>query len=481
MGSQFTPKLQSYNINQISTQGALLQRAAAEFGEFSGSILAGGTNSGAGFDYSADGAPRGSFLSKSFYAGVSEKNYFVWGDRLYILTYQISTATLSSYNPITAFDIDGTGRISAAEGYNGTAFCGGGQCYFLDTSSQLTELTDVDLPDCVDVTRVDGRFVWTPSDGSPLIYSEINDAGNIDSLAFFDAETLPDVNKATVNLNNDLFALGAESIERFRNVGTSSAPFLRVNNSIISVGYVSGIIEAKDSFGFLGRDKGGGFAFFVYTSGGVQKISSDKVTEDLNTNYTITELDAVHGQRFNWGGIDCFVWTMADKDYLFNVDTGWSYITSGTTFSSGLWGFSGATNIGADWYTQGVDGIYKLTSGDNDIGRGGDTNTDPDNFTDDSFIRGFQLSIREPSDTVFQVSRIDVGIEHTTTDSTVNLSVSRDGSTWSTNYPQTSGTATTNKLVFNGVGGLGRYDGYAGIRISSTDNVAFSVENMNIT
>ena len=486
MGSEFTPKLQSYNINQISTQGALLQRPACE-------VLFRSLSEGANttvttvIDYSGVTA-RGliHFQNPINPNATNEWLFAVWGTTIYKLGLD------GNGNPeyINLGTIDGTERISYAVGYNGIALCGGESCYFISKDTlTLTDLSaaDADLPDSIDVSRVDGRFVWTPTTGGVLVYSEVNDAGNIDALSFFDAETLPDGNKATVNINNDLFVLGSESIERFRNVGTSAAPFLRVNNSIISVGYVGGLIETKDSFGFLGKDKDGGFAFFVYSSGGVQKISSDKVTEDLNLNYSLTDLETCHGQRFNWGGVDCYVFTLSDKDYLFNVETGWSYISSGTDFSSGLWGYSSAKKINYSfaisdgWYLQGEDGIYALTTGNNDITRGGDTNTDANNFSDDSFIRGFQLSIREPSETVFTPSKVDVGIEHTTTDSTVNLSVSHDGSTWSTNFPQTTGTSTENKLVFAPMGGLGLYDGYVGIRVSSISNIAFSVENMNIT
>ena len=481
MGSQFTPKLQSYNINQISTQGALLQRPAAEFLLTSSRNHVLGVPTGSAYDYVVSGDPRGTFEILPNSTASEQTIYGVWGDDVYRHTYVLTSIV---YEKLTMPAVlGGTGRISSANGNGVVAFCGGGKCFYITDADIDTpvEITDVDLPDCVSVSWVDGRFVWTPTDGSPLIYSDVNDVTSYDALSFFDAETLTDLNAWTVNLNNDLFVLGTDSIERFRNIGSAEAPFLRVNNSIISVGYVAGAVESKDSFLFLGKDKGGGYAFFMYSSGRADKISSSKVTEDLNLNYTIEELLAVHGQRFNWGGVDCYVWTMSDKDYLFNVETGWSYVAAGTTFGSGLWGYGGAIKWRDVWYAQGARGFYELTIGDQDTVRFADDSLESVDPTATPFIRGFQLSVREPTESVFTPSKVDVGIEHTTTDSTLNLSVSHDGSTWSTNFPQTTGTSTENKLVFNPMGGLGLYDGYLGVRVSSTDNVALSIENLNIT
>lgn len=468
-GSQFTPKLQSYNINQISTQGAHLQRPACEIYDMS---------IGSTSDYDYTGEARAGMFRFIELDDADEKLMYVYGNEVYLL----NSGTPLSQAAHFATKLNGGLQASFAMGYNGVAMCAGGEAAFYSWSaSDITALTDPDLPDVKDVTWIDGRFVWTPTNGDPLIYSEVNDAGNIDALSFFDAEASPDFNLATVNIQNDLFVLGSNSIERFRHIGTPEAPFLRVNNSIISVGYVGGLVESKDSFLFLGRDKDGGYAFFTYTSGQVIKVSSAAVTEDLNLNYTDTELEACTGQRFNWGGHDCYVFTLSDKDYLFNVETGWSYIMSGTSFGSGLWGFGSAQRYLGTWYVQADDGLYALTTGDNDIGRGGDNNNDPENFTTDSFIRGVQIAIVEPLESVFVPSSIEVAMEMTTTDSDVDLSVSDDGITWSSNITEATGTETTNRLIFQDLGGLGSYDAYMGVRISSTSNVSFNINKLVMT
>lgn len=68
----------------------------------------------------------------------------------------------------------------------------------------LSPVTDSDLPVCRDVERVDGYFLWVPDNGDPVVFSAVNDAGDIDPLDYFDAEASPDVNLGVINFRNDL-------------------------------------------------------------------------------------------------------------------------------------------------------------------------------------------------------------------------------------------------------------------------------------
>lgn len=429
-GSSKTPKLQQHLINLIYAQGALLSRPAC--------IRVKGVN----------GTPRGQFK----WDGVQ---YSVFGNKLY-----------SGTDLTEVGEINGTGKISFAVGYNAVAIATGNSNYTFNGT--LTAISDPDLPACRDVTRVDGQFIWTPLDGDALLFSEVDDAGNIDSLSFFDAETLPDKNRITVNIRNTLVVCGEDSIEPFRNVGTVSNPFVRVGNAIISVGYVGGVIETRDSFLFLGKDKDGGYAIYAYSAGSAAPISTDPINEMLNNDYTLEQLQTVEGQRFNWGGVDCYVFSLPDKDLIFSggETANWNYLVSGTEDPHVIepWGYRNAFHFNDTWYVQRSDGLYKLTDDDAD--------------TFGNFGRGIQTYIRAGDDRPLLLAYLEMSIYHPITTGSVGVSVSKDGVLWSDIYYRNTGVNFDNRLRWQPSGGFGLYEGYVGLFFYTTDNVRFSVDNI---
>lgn len=431
-GSTTTPKLQEYTLNQIYSQGALVSRPACELVS------------------SVSGAPRGLFERDGALCSI-------FGQTMYT-----GTTTLTSKGTVK-----GSGKVSTAKGFVHTAIATGNTNYTWDGTT-LAATTDPHLPVAQSVARVDSRFVWVNADGEAVYWSAITDADDVGASDFFDAETLPDGNKLALNIRNDLFIFGEESIERFRNVGTSAAPFVRVNNSIISVGYVGGIVQTRDSFMFLGHDKDGGYQFYAYADGGAVPVSTDSVNELLNTSYTQEQLMTVSGQRFNWRGVDCYTFEMPDRTFVFSggQPANWGYFTNGTPGATVLnqWGYQNAKLFNDTWYVQKSDGLYKLTAADAD--------------TSGDFSRGFKTFIRMGDESVFTLSSLELSLAQNIETSSVGLSVSRDGQIWSPFLYMGTGGQYDNKLRFRGVGGLGQYDGYAGIFIHTTSSVPFSIDNM---
>lgn len=434
-GSIRTPKLQQYTLNLIYSQGALLSRPACER------------------QYSIPPrAPRGQFV----YNG---ELFSAWGDKLY----------KGTTSPTLVGTLTGGGKISTAKGYNGVAIATGADNYFYNGS--LSVLSDPDLPACQDVSRVDGRFIWTPSNGDPLVYSTVNNAGNIDTLAFFDAETLPDSNVATANILNDLFVFGTESVERFRNVGADTSPFVRSNNSINSVGLVGGLVETRDSFMFLGRDKDGGNQFYVYANGNAIPISSDAINEQLENDYTQEQLATCEGQRFNWHGVDCYVFSLPGRDYVFTggSPSNWGYFSSGTDGVNQIrdWGFRSSKFFDNSWYVQFEDGLYKFTNNDKD--------------SNGHFSRGFKTFVRDGVEATQSLNQLELSVAQFVGIGSVGLSLSRDGVIWSDPMFVEAGGKYDNRLIFNHWGGLGQYEGYIGIQIYTNSNTPFAMDNMVIT
>ena len=169
--------------------------------------------------------------------------------------------------------IPGDGDIAWAEGYTGVAFATGTKKYFIDSSQNISELTDADLPDCMDVVYLGGRYVWLTTDGESIFWSAVDDAGNVTALTFFDAEARPDKNRALAVIGEDLFVFGEESIQRFRNIGGASQPFINVSNSVIPIGYLGGMIKLSTKVLFLGRENGGAVSFYEMSGSSINKIS----------------------------------------------------------------------------------------------------------------------------------------------------------------------------------------------------------------
>lgn len=430
-GSKVVPKQTEYLLNLLHIDGFIVSRPASEL--VTAKIA----------------EPRGAFEFHGSY-------YAIWGDTLYKDTALNVVGTIAGIGPV-----DVAIGFTQAVIVTGTA----GANYTLDASTgALNAIVDPDVPACSSVTFIDGRFVYTPVDGSPLLWSEINDGGNVGSLSFFDAETLPDGNKATENIRNDLYVLGVESIERFRDVGPVSAPFVRVNNAAIEVGYVAAKIKTKDSLLFVGKEKGGGYAIYVFADGTAQPISPGPINERLNL-YTVAQLAAITSHRFNWRGVECYVFDLPDCSLLFQSGK-WHFIDSGLSGVAqlGRWRFYNAVLFQGTWYLQSAMGLYKLTAAKTD--------------TDGKFSRQAVTFARSGEEQVFTLGRLQLGVANGVGAATVGLSLSTNGKIWKDPVYRSTGAVGEydKQLVWQPIGGLGRFDGYAGICLYATGNVEFAAD-----
>lgn len=384
----------------------------------------------------------------------------VWGTKLY------QGASMTEVGTIR-----GSAAVNTASGFNQCAIAASGGNYQISSSNVFNEITDSDLPTCRDVARIDGRFVWVPVDGSPLAYSDVGSAGSVGPLAFFDAETLPDVNVGVDNIKNDLFVFGADSIERFRNLGTEDAPFVRVNNSIVEVGLVGGKIKTKDSVMFLGQDRDNGYAFYLFNAGTAQVISPPTINEALNLDYDPEQLEACVAQRFNWRGADCYVFSLYNRAFLFQGGK-WSYLDSGIDDAHKLyaWDVKHATLHDGVWYAQDRNGLVKLTTANADYGS--------------EFARRVRTYGRAGDESVFSIGGMELVIAQgeSYNSGDVGLSVSKNGKLWSPFFYRSVANigGYDKRLRFQRAGGLGRYDGYIGITLYCTDDIEFAVDNIGL-
>ena len=106
-------------------------------------------------------------------------------------------------------------------------------------NDMLIGLTDTDLPAPIDVTELAGYTIYIIPDGR-YFYSGINEASSIDALDFASAEARADGLVAGQVRNQELILYGETSIEFHGLTGNSNNPFMRVPNTTVQFGCLSG-------------------------------------------------------------------------------------------------------------------------------------------------------------------------------------------------------------------------------------------------
>lgn len=344
----------------------------------------------------------------------------------------------------------------------------GGNGYRYSADEGLIQITDPDYLPSVSADYIDGRHVFIPADGSPAFYSDIDEAGSINPLSFFDAEELPDNNKAAVNLGNQMYILGAHSIEQFRTNIDPDVVFTRRDGGRIDVGYISGLTRYNVTAAFIGRRRDEGAKFFVIGSGQAEPFSIPAIDELINEEYTLAELEACNVVRYEWKGYEVLAFNLARHTI---------------SFCNGYWFYQDSALDGTTqgpWRAKGVCNAYgKNLVGDSfeaKIGHLGDYQTEYGNdveFEIKTFARGERESY-------IQISALllDCLTGQKLTAESIRLSISKDAKSWGDWHSRTLGTTGQYQrlIKWQPPGGFGVKENYLGLKLRSTADVRFSLE-----
>jgi len=352
----------------------------------------------------------------------------------------------------------------------------GGNGYRFSEGAGLEQTTDAQFVPSRDLAVIKGRTVYVPFDGDPLLFSEVNDPGSI--AGFFDAEDLPDINIGVFNFNNDLHALGEESIQIFRNPAGSSAsqPFSPVEGATAQVGYVSGATLFAPSFAFIGKERGESYSIRVMGQGRAPKISNPAIDELLNTEYTIAELLTAIGSSYEWKGYPILCFRLPRHTLCF-FNGNWFFQESGINGASAPGPWTGN-------YITFAYGSYYV--GDATQARFGKLAAIPTEYGE-KLEYSFDTFVRAPRETYFSIRDVELDCltGQDTPAGTIGLTVSDDGRIWQTDNTiwRSLGEigAYQQQVAWVGLpGGLGSYESFAGLRIRSTANVDFSAEALDV-
>jgi hypothetical protein len=171
------------------------------------------------------------------------------------------------------------------------AIASGGRLYYW-TGSTLSQVTDPDLGNVLDVVWVDGYFMTT--DGEFLVVTELNDPTQVNPLKYGSSEVDPDPVVAVLKLRNEVHALNRHTIEVFDNVGGDLFPFERIDGAQIQKGVIGthACCVYIDRIAFLGSSKNEAPGIYVGASATTQKISTQEI-DNLLLEFTESQLAQV--------------------------------------------------------------------------------------------------------------------------------------------------------------------------------------------
>ena len=409
---------------------------------------------------------RPGILNQSTLATGSARGHFTYNGNRYVVAtgtlYQVDDAGTQT----SIGSLSGGRPVKVAKGFNHAVIVdpvAGG--FMLGTDNVLTPITSPNYKNSRDVCHIDGRFVFIPTDGTPAFFSDVGDANSIQADSFFDAEQLPDKNSGCENFNNLLLVGGEDSFELFRNVGLSAGqtvPFRRIAGRI-EYGYVTGLTKWQNTYLFIGREAEQDIGIFMLREGTADKISNEAIDLIL-AGYSLAELDGVIINRMKWRGYD--IATFQLPRHSFGLIGGNWFITN--AYNSNIWPAGYIAQSGQKYYTANLDKLGRLDRISQDNG--------------DNFENRIDIPVRHPNKDGFTVGsiRIDMSQGYEASGGTVGLQMSRDNVLYGPTLYRNVGDLGDyqHELAWYEPGGLGHYYGFAGIRITSSDNIYFGADKL---
>lgn len=187
--------------------------------------------------------------------------------------------------------IGGTEEVTLDYSFDRLAIASNKKLFYWDGSA-LTQVTDPDLGEVIDMVWVDGYFMTT--DGTSLVVTDLNNPYSVNPLKYGSSEADPDPVKALLKLRNEIYALNRYTIEVFQNVGGEFFPFERIEGAQMQRGTVGTHACAMflESIAFLGGGRNEAPAVWIGNNSSTAKISTREIDQILG-DYTEDQLATV--------------------------------------------------------------------------------------------------------------------------------------------------------------------------------------------
>jgi hypothetical protein len=203
-----------------------------------------------------------------------------WGGTLY----RVLGSKLCSVGPsgtITVLgEVGGGLQVSMDMGFDRLAIVSAG-CLFYWNGSTLTQVTDPDLGNPIDLKWMAGYYVTT--DGTYIVVTDINEPTSVSPLKYGSVDADPGPIKAIDELRNELYAFGRYVIQPFDNVGGDFFPFEAVEGALVPKGIIGthAYCSIGNTFVFCGSGRGEAPAIYMMIPGDTVKLSTREIDRIL--------------------------------------------------------------------------------------------------------------------------------------------------------------------------------------------------------
>lgn len=257
--------------------------------------------------------------------------YFVIGGNLYKIEVTYDVDNNATYTPVDKGAISGTGRVSID--HNGDQIVivvPGGLAYvYVASTDTLTTITDgAWLGPADDVTFIDGFFVFSRTGTNQFYNSPLNDARGAphgpayNALDVSTAAADPDPIAGTVNYRNQLYVLGSETMEVYRNIARVPEPFQRINGFVIPKGLraKNSLIQVAGTFVWIGGGKNETPGVYLFDGNGAARISTRPI-EYILGRLSDAQLNAIGAWAYEDAGSVFVGFTLPDTTLVYDIST----------------------------------------------------------------------------------------------------------------------------------------------------------------
>jgi hypothetical protein len=198
--------------------------------------------------------------------------------------YRVMGTKLVQVNPdgsvMTLGDVGTGGQVSMDYSFDRLAVASGGRLYYWNGTT-LVQNVSINLGTVVDMLWIDGYFMTT--DGKYVVVTELADPMTVKPLKYGSADEDPSSCVGIIKLRDEAYVCEKYTIQVFKNVGGNGFPFSTIKGATIPFGVVGTFAKTLfgDSFAFVGSARNEGLG--VYTAGNATatKISTRALDKAL--------------------------------------------------------------------------------------------------------------------------------------------------------------------------------------------------------
>lgn len=358
--------------------------------------------------------------------------YFVNGTFLYVLERTENFGGEITYEAVNLGEIEGQGRCSMSD--NGRQLMiindlGDGYIYNPNGEPRLAVIDDAGFqangqPE--QVVFLDGYFVVTTADKKAIV-SAINDGLNWNALDFFTAEADPDGITAPFVYRNQLYLLGTQTTESFRNIGGAGVPFQRLNGFVLTRGCSApfSVQQLGSVVYWIGQGENEQPVALAFSGSDPVKISTTAIDNKLS-ELSENALRNMFSWAYSFRGHDFIAFSSGDWAFIYDVATQKWHERESQVISNGV-------RLTKRSRIQTVINAYnELLAGDTEDGRIGRISADVFTEYELPIISFFTTSPLYDLGNSFSLPSIELLCESgvgtpTTPDPQVRMSISRDG------------------------------------------------------